>query len=158
MLSLSFHMLATMLKWNRLNLHSEASVWQMICEWIEHDQATRLTYLPSLLQDCLRLGRLSQSYIETEIFGSTLFAAQDSSSQASARAFVNNLLHGPERRLVVKDGHGLLYSNSIPAFRPRETRQLLLAAGGWVDGKASSYILLHVFILFINFCLYRPRN
>ena len=133
LLSLSFSMLVTVLKWNGLKLRAETAVWYVIRDWTEHDQSARLSYLPSLLENCLRLGRLPREFILLEIFPSAVFTAQDGSVQASTREMMKELFHYAVPPLVVEDGHGLLYSKSVIPFRPRDARHLLLLAGDNID-------------------------
>ena len=128
-------MLVTVLKWNGLKLRAETAVWYVIRDWTEHNQSARLSYLPSLLKNCLRLGRLPQEFIQMEIFPSAVFTAQDGSVQASTRTMVKKLFLNAVPPLVVKDGHGVLYSKSVIPFRPRDARRLLLVAVGTIAGE-----------------------
>lgn len=45
--------------------------------------------------------------------------------------------------IVFLDGNGLLYSNSNIYFQPRETKEVLIAAGGWVEGQTTSSIEIY---------------
>ncbi|KAH9389780.1 hypothetical protein TYRP_007327 [Tyrophagus putrescentiae] len=143
LLRLSFPLLNTVLRWNKLNVRSEETVWKVIHDWVTYQPTTRLPYLNALLTSgCLRLGRLSSAFLEQSVLGGDLFRAQDERSQAHGRAAVKAVLDCAHQyaALIFKDGHGLQYSKALTAFRPRATRQLLMVAGGWVDGKTSSLI------------------
>lgn len=140
LLNLSFPLLTSILKWNKLNLKSESTVWLVILDWVAKHTDERLQHLPYLLQNCLRIGRLAESYVKEYIFSSQIYLAQDGLMKAATQEYYDKLSNSSERKLAIKDGHGLMYSKSIIAFRPRETRQLLLAAGGWVDGKTTALI------------------
>ena len=127
----------------------------MIHDWVAYQPATRLAHLNALLAGgCLRLGRLSSEFLKQFVLGSDLFRAQDERSQVHGRAAVKAVLDTALQypALIFRDGHGLQYSKALTAFRPRATRQMLMVAGGWVDGKTSQLIevLDHQSNLWVN--------
>ena len=132
-----------MLKWDKLYLKNESAIWVVITGWIETDRANRLQYLPMLIKECLRFGRLSETYIRDSIFASDPFMALPFDSQRDTIEFMNSVLHGESRAKTITDGRELLYAKSISYFRPRETKHFLLAAGGWTEGRTSGSIELY---------------
>ena len=115
----------------------------VINQWTESDRATRLSHLPLLIKECLRFGRLPEQYIRESILGCNLFLALPADSQREVFEFMNAVLHGELRAKTITDGHELLYAKSIFYFRPRETKHLIMAAGGWIEGRTTQSIELY---------------
>ena len=94
------------------------------------------------MKNCFRFGRISEPNLQEIVFKNELFRSLPSGQQSEMEQFINHVLHGETRNQTVIDGHGLLYAKPIFYFRPRETRQFLIAAGGWIEGRTTSSIEL----------------
>lgn len=135
LLQLSLPALSAVLSSDRLNIYAESTVWLVIEDWINVNRAERLEHLPLLFKSCLRIGRFRLLFIR-HILRSSLYLGMSAEAHEQVKqhvAQVCGLLGGAPSQEAIIDGHGLLYHKGIVHFRPRDSRHLLVAAGGQTD-------------------------
>ncbi|KAH9393312.1 BTB And C-terminal Kelch [Tyrophagus putrescentiae] len=98
--------------------------------------STAQAFFQKFIEDHFEVVIYATPAVPSSVLGSDLFQVQDEGNQARGQT-VLDCAH-QYAALIFKDGHGLQYSKALTAFRPRATRQLLMVAGGWVDGKTTS--------------------
>lgn len=135
-LSLDAVTLSKILSWEKLDIKNEHYAWVIIEQWISNDIGARLQYLPELIKKCLRFGRLPEA-TRNVILGGSLVTALPKSEQSSLNTFVSGVLSNEQLKQTIRDGFNLPYSKAVFYFRPRETKQYLLCAGGWIEGQTT---------------------
>lgn len=141
-LSLDAAILGAILAWEKLDIKNEFYVWMIIEQWILNDITGRIQHLPELLKKCLRFGRLPDATTRETILGGRLVNALSESDQRNLAAFVSGVLSKEQLELTIRDGFNLPYSKAVFYFRPRQTKQYLLCAGGWIEGQTTDSIEL----------------
>nr|XP_027197999.1 kelch-like protein 10 [Dermatophagoides pteronyssinus] len=124
----------------RLDSRNEEQIWQIIYDWIDYDIPGRLKYVEHALTNVLRFGRLKDEFLKTKIFGCNLFQQLEPNLQTRLIKWIDDLNN---QTVVIRDGYGLKYCKHSLYYQPRETKELLLVGGGWVEGSTTNSLELY---------------
>lgn len=132
-LELSFTAICKVLSWDRLDFKAEMTVWLVMQSWINARREERLSQLPRLIKDCLRIGRLPELSRKT-ILDSELIRALSAEERVKVIQHFKYIT-GCRSQCAIIDGYGLLYNKDIADFRPRGALHSLLVAAGGMEGR-----------------------
>lgn len=138
-LSLDGSTLSSLLSSDQLDAPSEQLVWSVIEQWTAVDVPVRGCHLPALLTHCLRLGRLPVPFARDAVLGGPLVGSLSPAHRSLLSAHLGAVL---AQGGTVPDGQCLPFSLSSAQHRPRQTKQYLLCAGGWTEGRTTASLEL----------------
>lgn len=118
---------------DRLNVSNEATVWQAVQKWYNHDPDKRYEYIPTLIKT-VRLALCTHSLLET-VRQDHAIASNEECRQWVGSAY--KLAYGFENHVTDEQMYEL---TNHKVWSPRIPAEVILAVGGWSGGSATSVI------------------
>ncbi|KAF7495569.1 Kelch-like protein 10 [Sarcoptes scabiei] len=140
LLALNVELIMEILSQQSLNVSEEEFVWEILKDWIEIDRNERCKFLIEFLsKPVLRIGRLNEDFVRKNILASDLFQSFPYRDQI----VMLKSLQDQSKSISFRDGRDLFFSEQSIFFKPRATKELIIVAGGWLEGRTTDSIEIY---------------